>query len=214
MLPLWIPYTLGAYLVGSIPFGRLIGYAVSRIDITRRGSANVGATNVARELGIGWGLLTLTLDALKGFVPVILYAHQEPGHAIGICLVGLFSVLGNQFSLFQLFRGGKGVSTALGFYMAISPFSCLIAMGVFVGVVYRWGFVSLGSMVSACAMPLILALFQKGLPYVVSSVLAAGLICIRHRDNVHRLAKGEELRWRMPGPQEKNSNSRSSSSSE
>ena len=73
-----IPYSVAAYLLGSIPFGKLIARSVARIDITTRGSRNIGATNVARELGFKWGLLTLVLDILKGFIPVVLYAYYAP----------------------------------------------------------------------------------------------------------------------------------------
>jgi glycerol-3-phosphate acyltransferase PlsY len=205
---------MGAYVVGSIPSGRLIGLAVSHIDITQKGSGNVGATNVSRELGYGWGLFTLLLDALKGFLPAALYAHQEPAHAIGVSLVGLASLLGHQFSIFQIFRGGKGVSTALGFFLVVSPLACLIALLMFIATVFRWGYISLGSMLSACVMPMLLALLHKDLPYVFSSVGAAILICLRHRDNLRRLAAGREPTWPNPTSQERNSKSRSNSSSE
>lgn len=214
MPPECLLYSIIGFIVGSIPFGRLVAHTVSHTDIRQRGSGNVGATNVARELGVGWGLLTLFLDALKGFLPVLVYAHQEPGHAIGVSLVGLSSLLGHQFSVFQHFRGGKGVSTALGFFLVISPLSCLIAVLLFVGIVFRWGFVSLGSLVSACAMPVLLALFHQDLVYVLSSLLAAGLICLSHRDNIRRLARGEEQKWSQPGSQVSSSKSRSNSSSE
>jgi glycerol-3-phosphate acyltransferase PlsY len=150
---------------------------------------------VARQIGLGWGLLTLLLDGLKGFLPVFLYALHNPGDENGISLVGLSTLIGHQFSLFQGFRGGKGVSTALGFFAVISPLSCVIVVTLFMFTVYRWRFVSLGSIISACAMPVILALLHKGLTYALFSIVVAGFICVRHLDNFRRLSRGEEPRW-------------------
>ena len=151
-------FAITAYLFGSIPFGKLIAGKVARIDITQKGSGNIGATNVARELGIKWGILTLVLDMLKGFVPVVLFACLAPkagiGHEIGLSVVGLSALSGHQFSIFLKFRGGKGVGTALGIYLAISPLSCLSALLLFILIVYIWDFVSLASMTSAFSMPL------------------------------------------------------------
>jgi glycerol-3-phosphate acyltransferase PlsY len=196
----WIPFAIAAYFLGSVPFGKLIAKRVARIDITRTGSGNIGATNVAREIGLKWGLLTLTLDVLKGFLPVILSAHYTPqsthGQEIALSFVGLSALLGHQFSLFETFRGGKGVATALGIYLAISPVSCLLALLVFVSVVYKWNFVSLGSITSACAMPLILALFKTPQTFVITSLAVCTLICIKHKDNILRILRGQESVWR------------------
>jgi glycerol-3-phosphate acyltransferase PlsY len=116
-------FIVTAYLLGSIPFGKLIAKRVAHINITQRGSGNIGATNVARELGITWGLVTLLLDMLKGFLPVFLYAHYilQAGIEFETCLsaIGLAALLGHQFSIFMRFRGGKGVATAIGIYLVI-----------------------------------------------------------------------------------------------
>jgi glycerol-3-phosphate acyltransferase PlsY len=214
----WVLYAFGAYLLGSIPFGKLIARKVARIDITKKGSGNIGATNVAREIGIGWGLLTLLLDMLKGLVPVALfsaYGHPSaPTFQIGLALTGLCALLGHQFSLFESFRGGKGVATALGVYLGISPLTCLVAVPLFVFVVYKWDFVSLGSLVASCAVPILLALFGEAIPLILGSLIAAALICFKHRDNIRRLSQGTENRWRMGKGQVKRSKSLSSSSSE
>ncbi len=214
-----IVYAVAAYLFGSVPFGKLIAKKVAHIDITTRGSRNIGATNVARELGVNWGLLTLVLDILKGLLPVVLfsrYAAQAVGTApdIGVSLVGLSALLGHQFSIFLRFRGGKGVGTAIGVYLAISPFSCLAATLLFLFIVYKWDFISLGSMVSACAMPLLLAVFGKSQPLVIASLVIAALICLKHQENIQRLVRGEERAWRGRKNQANKSRSRSNSSSE
>jgi glycerol-3-phosphate acyltransferase PlsY len=192
----WAP---AAYLLGSVPFGKLISKKAAHIDITNRGSRNIGATNVAREVGIKWGLLTLLLDVLKGFIPVILFSQyaSQPAtlHEFSLPAVGLSALLGHQFSLFLKFRGGKGVGTALGIYLAISPLGSLLAILLFICIVTKWNFVSLGSISAAAAMPILLAIFGKPLPVFIGAVIAAVLICIKHMDNIHRLVQGEERKW-------------------
>ncbi len=211
-------FAVAAYLFGSIPFGKLIAGKVAHIDITQRGSGNIGATNVARELSIKWGILTLVLDMLKGFIPVVLFACLAPktgiGHAIGISVVGLSALSGHQFSIFLRFQGGKGVGTALGVYLAISPLSCLVALLLFILIVYIWDFVSLASMISASAMPILFAVSGKTLPLVIAALIAAALICIKHNENIQRLIKGNERKWRERKSQPNNSSNLSSSSSE
>jgi glycerol-3-phosphate acyltransferase PlsY len=211
-------FAVASYLFGSIPFGKLIARKVAHIDITQKGSGNIGATNVARELSIKWGILTLVLDMLKGFVPVVLFACMAPkagiGQEIGLFVVGLSALSGHQFSVFLRFRGGKGVGTALGIYLAISPLSCIIALMLFILIVYVWDFVSLASMLSALAMPLLFALFGKAPPLVIGAVIAAALIVIKHKDNIQRLIKGNERKWTDRKSQANNSRSLSSSSSE
>ena len=218
MVSQWIPYMVGAYLLGSVPFGRIIGKRVARIDITQRGSGNIGATNVARELGIKWGLVTLALDTLKGLVPVVLFtfwvADATPGLGTGASAVGVSALLGHQFSLFQGFRGGKGVATALGVYLAISPVACAMALAVFLLSVYKWDFISLGSILAAGSMPVLLAVLGKGAPLVISALMMAALICFKHRENIQRLLKGNERKWRARTRQPKSSSSLSNSSSE
>ena len=211
-------FAVAAYLSGSIPFGKLIAGKVAHIDITQRGSGNIGATNVARELSIKWGTLTLFLDLLKGFVPVALFACLAPkagiGHEIGLFVVGLSALLGHQFSVFLSFRGGKGVGTALGIYLAISPLSCLSALVLFILIVYIWDFVSLASMLSAFSMPFLFALFGKTPPLVIGALIAAALICLKHKENIQRLLKGDERKWSERNIQVNSSSSLSSSSSE
>ena len=200
MIYQWTALFLGAYLLASIPFGKIIARKVADIDITDRGSGNIGATNVSRELGIKWGLVTLLLDCLKGFLPVFLASRYlwHPGimFSWGLSAIATVSLLGHQFPLFQKFKGGKGVATALGIYLAISPIPCLIALLLFVLVVYRWKYVSLGSLVSAFSLPIMVTLFGKPIPIGIGALVIASLIFLKHRDNIMRLARGEEHGWR------------------
>jgi glycerol-3-phosphate acyltransferase PlsY len=185
-----------SYLICSIPFGKIISRKVADIDITQRGSRNIGATNVARELGFKWGMFTLVFDMLKGFVPITLFNFSFPNFGIGGSIIGLASLLGHQFSIYQRFRGGKGVATALGIYLALSPFNSLIAVVFFVILVYVSDFVSLGSIFSASLMPFLLLLSGESRTIIITSLLVTALICLKHKDNIQRLRKGKERRWR------------------
>ena len=185
-----------SYLIGSLPSGKIISQRVGRIDITRRGSGNIGATNVAREIGLKWGILTLFMDIPKGFIPVFLCRQFYPDFEIGLSIVGLFALLGHQFSLFQGFRGGKGVATTFGIFLAISPVCSLMALIFFILTVYISDFVSLGSILSAAIMPIFFMVSGKSEIIVITSLLMAVLICLKHKDNIKRLLRGEERRWR------------------
>ena len=192
----WLPFFAAAFILGSIPFGRIISRRVAQTDITRRGSRNIGATNVAREIGMKWGVLTLVLDLSKGLVPALAFRLIYPESHLGLSLVGLCALLGHQFTPFLGFHGGKGVATALGFFMAVSPPATLLALCVFLITVYLWDFISLGSILASFSLSVFLAVFAKPGMMIAASVVAAGLICLKHKDNLHRLLSGTERKWR------------------
>lgn len=192
----WLPWFVAVFLAGSIPFGHLVSRRVASIDITRMGSGNIGATNVAREVGVKWGILTLLLDVLKGLVPALSIRLLLPESHLGLSVTGLSALLGHQFTPFLRFRGGKGVATALGFYLAVSPPATVFALLVFLIFVYLWDFVSLGSMAAAVSVPLFLLLLSKPAVLVLGALAAAGFISLKHRENVKRLVQGRERRWR------------------
>ena len=197
---IWVFYFAGAYVLGSIPFGQIISRRVASIDITTRGSGNIGATNVARELGMKWGILTLLLDLLKGLVPVLVaMLHGPEGGVLGSCgpfIVGLCALVGHQFSCFAKFHGGKGVATALGVYLVIWPLFTFLSLILFVGMVAKWSFVSLASMVAAVSVPIFLLVFGESRAAVLFSGIMALLICLKHHENIKRLLKGEERKWK------------------
>ena len=200
MISQGIFFCLATYLFGSVPFGKLISNRVAGIDITTRGSKNIGATNVAREVGVFWGLVTLVLDMLKGYIPVVLYAvvasPTGADYTLGLSWVVLSAIAGHQFSIFLKFKGGKGVGTAAGIYLALSPLACLIGVILFMIILYKWDFVSLGSTVSASAMPLLLAGLGQARPLVIASSLLTVLIYLKHWGNFKRMLRGEERKWR------------------
>ncbi len=193
----WIFNPIIAYSIGSIPFAIMISQCVANTDITQLGSGNMGAANVAREIGLQWGLLTLLLDMLKGFLPVFIVNHYfDSMNEIMLSTVCLATVLGHQYSLFRRFHGGKGVATALGIFLAISPVSVGIALSLFIIVVAVSDFVSLGSLVAVCATPIILFFLKKSDYMIITALIMAGLICIQHRDNLKRLLNRKERGWR------------------
>ena len=200
MISQGIFFCLATYLFASVPFGKLIAKRVAGIDITTRGSKNIGATNVAREVGMFWGLITLVLDMLKGYIPVVLFARVAPpageAYALVLSWVIFSAIAGHQFSIFLKFKGGKGVGTAAGIYLALSPLACLIGVILFMIILYKWDFVSLGSIVSASAMPLLLAGFGQPKPLVIASALLTVLIYLKHWGNFKRMLRGEERKWR------------------
>lgn len=211
----YILFPILCFLIGAIPFGALISRGIAKVDITSRGSGNIGATNVARELGLKWGVVTLILDVLKGFMPVFLLQRFFYGRFdAGLLIASLCALAGHQFSPFLKFRGGKGVATALGIFLAISPVSTLIALFVFILTVYISNYISLGSMAAACSMPVILLFMMESRTPVYASLIMACLVCFRHKDNIYRLIRGNERKWKQRPDQVRSSRRRSSSSSE
>jgi glycerol-3-phosphate acyltransferase PlsY len=194
---------IGAYLLGSIPFGVIISRAVIRLDITKVGSGNIGATNVAREVGLKWGVITLVADALKGYIPVALAQHMfgsstETADALA-GIVGILALLGHQYPIYNRFKGGKGIATGLGILLALSPISCLFSGIIFVVIVILWGYVSLGSILAALTVPLWLYIAGHSNFLILLSLIMSVLITFRHRGNIQRLLRGNERKWHKGG---------------
>jgi glycerol-3-phosphate acyltransferase PlsY len=191
---------VAAYLLGSIPFGLLLGRFFGGADVRKVGSGNIGATNVARAAGPLAGILTLLLDAGKGALAVVLAARLSNDSALWMMIAGLCVLLGHCFPIWLGFRGGKGVATAAGVFLVLSPLAFLCAAIVFVLVVLYWRFVSLGSISAAAAMPLLIYFFwapHHAPPYVVTfgSLAAAALIVYKHDANIQRLVQGDEPKF-------------------
>lgn len=197
-----ILYAIIGYLLGSVPFGRIIGLLVAGVDVTRRGSGNIGATNVGREIGTSWGLITLLLDAAKGFFPVLLLLEHGPVSDWAVALAALAPVVGHQFPVFSGFRGGKGVATALGVWLAASPLAAVMAVLPFAVFTAIWRYVSLGSIAASLSLPLLMFIAGEGVPYIIAGLITGLLILLRHRQNIQRLLSGDEPKWRG-GPQDR-----------
>ncbi len=193
-----------AYLIGSIPTGIIVSKKFSNIDIQSEGSRNIGATNVARLLGKKFGALTLLGDVAKGIIPVILAAWwmgpDNTGVEIWVSLVALFCVIGHMYPIFLKFKGGKGIATSTGVFLVIAPLGVLLNILVFLIVLAKWRFVSLGSLSAALCMPILVALFPNSMfpnpkVFVSLAVVVSILILYRHRENMKRLVRGEERKW-------------------
>jgi len=183
-----------AYLLGSVPFGLLLSRAFCHIDPRAAGSRNVGATNVARLCGTKLGVLTLALDALKGFVPVSIAAGFSDSPTL-LSLTALAAVLGHVFPVFMNFKGGKAVATTIGVFLPLAFWQLLIAAAVCVGAIWLSGFVSVGSLALVTLMP-ILCLVTGKAGFVPLCLAIMAVVYWRHRENIARLARGEEKPWR------------------
>jgi glycerol-3-phosphate acyltransferase PlsY len=192
-----------AYTSGSLPFAWLAGRAKG-VDLRTQGSGNLGATNVFRVLGWKVGLAVFLADALKGALPVLWLAPriESPRDPIvWAIVVGVAAIAGHVRPIFLGFRkGGKGVATAAGVFFALAPIPMLLSFALFVAVVLGTGYVSLGSLLSAALLPLLLAV-TLGIHsplFVVSAVIAAFVVWT-HRANIGRLRRGEEHRFGKRG---------------
>jgi glycerol-3-phosphate acyltransferase PlsY len=194
----WIP--VAAYLIGSIPFGIILAKLFGGVDVRKAGSGNIGATNVARVAGPLPGILTLVLDGLKGVATVWLSARFTNDSALWMTIAGLFALMGHCFPVWLRFRGGKGVATAAGMFLALCWPAALGAIGVFILVVLFSRFVSLGSVSAAAAMPLLVYLLwaphHAPPPIVTFGAFAAAMLVIyKHDANIQRLVEGREPRF-------------------
>ncbi|MBI2819403.1 MAG: glycerol-3-phosphate 1-O-acyltransferase PlsY [Acidobacteria bacterium] len=182
-----------AYLVGSIPFGYLLYRLRAGKDIRTTGSGNIGATNVLRAAGFLPAAATLLLDAGKGYAAVCLAERLSPDSSQAVAVATVLVMAGHCFPIFLNFRGGKGSATGLGAFLAVSPIAVLVCVFLFAAVLAVWHYVSLASMAAASAFPFVLALCgERSLPILIASLVAAGFIIARHRDNIHRLRNGTE----------------------
>lgn len=206
-LPALLALCAGSFLLGGVPFGLILGLAKG-VDIRKVGSGNVGATNLSRALGRPWGIAAFLLDLAKGLVPVLVAGALEspPGgrSVLGtggwdLALVGILAILGHVFSPYLRFRGGKGVATTFGVMAALSWLAALVAGVVWLACFAAFRVVSIASLAAAAALPVAVAVLDRGRtdgawPAVQAfSIAVALLIVVRHRSNIQRLLRGEEL---------------------
>jgi acyl phosphate:glycerol-3-phosphate acyltransferase len=217
-----------AYLLGSIPSAWLAGTWVKGIDIRRHGSGNMGATNVFRVLGPGPGVAVLLADVAKGAAAVLLLPQLAPqgplvwwqdsgalaASAWWPCLLGLAAVLGHSYTIFLGFKGGKGVATSLGVFLALAPFATLVALAVFGVIFWATRMVSAGSLAAAAILPSAVVLFKEWRPWGFREVFYFGmdqgnwqsrpvlclamvlalLVWLKHVPNIRRILAGTESR--------------------
>jgi acyl phosphate:glycerol-3-phosphate acyltransferase len=191
LLPIWI---LLSYLSGAVPYGVLLSRARG-VDLRQVGSGNIGATNASRALGKKLGLAVLLLDILKGLLPVLaarLLLPPGPHKDNVVACAMVAAVLGHLFPVFLKFRGGKGVATGLGVYLAAAPLVGLIGALVYAGLYAAFRISSLGSLVATLAVPGFMFLLKTPLPQCLAGSVIAAFIILKHHQNIRRLLRGEE----------------------
>jgi len=204
---IWFFLIIAAYLLGSVPFGLVLATARG-VDLRSVGSGNIGAANVARALGSGWGYLCFVLDCLKGLVPMLVAMVFVEEVTVGVLWlwlgVGCAAILGHVFPLYLKFKGGKGVSTSLGVVVGLYPYMTvcgLITFAIWGGCLLIWRYVSLASILAAVVFPVILTAavivlpdwtFSALWPLLIVAVGFTVLVLIRHVGNIKRLLAGSE----------------------
>ena len=198
-----------AYLLGAIPFGYLIAKYGAKIDIRKEGSGNIGATNALRIMGKKVGVTVLILDLLKGTVAVMLIGRLFYQGAAGsnqlayVYIIAIAAICGHIWTIFLSFKGGKGVSTALGVLIGLSSYDVkfglilLMALCAWFLVVYFSKYVSLGSIVAAIVLPIGLSIFIRSLPALIFGIMVVFIVIYSHRQNVHRLLTNTEKKIQL-----------------
>ncbi|GBD99908.1 glycerol-3-phosphate acyltransferase [bacterium BMS3Abin07] len=183
---------ISAFLTGSIPVGLIVARSKG-IDIRTKGSGNIGATNILRNIGKKEALITLIGDISKGVIPVLVAWKFFPDDTrVGI--IGLSAIAGHDFSIFLKFRGGKGVATSLGVLLAYSPFAALATAAIWIIVLVISKISSLSAILAFLLLPLTIFIIDNTEGKFLISLIIAALIIIKHKDNIKRLINGEESR--------------------
>jgi glycerol-3-phosphate acyltransferase PlsY len=187
--------TLLAYFLGSIPFGYVIVRWQKGIDVRGTGSGSIGATNVMRNLGIAGFLVTFVLDVGKGTGAVLLARQLTGQSSTWTAAAAVAAVCGHCFPVWLKFRGGKGVATGVGVFIALAPLQVLLVLGIFAVVVALWRYISLGSIIATAAFPFLVHFMKHApLPITLGAAGGAAIIIARHHANIGRLLKGTENR--------------------
>ena len=185
-------FILLAYLIGAIPCGIILTRLFGKEDIRQAGSGNIGATNVYRVAGRGLGIATLAGDTLKGVLPTLFAAQATGFSPAQVAMVAAATFLGHLYPVYLGFKGGKGVATALGIFLVLSPKAVLVAFAVFALVLWKWRYISLGSISAAAAIPWLVLLFEGSAWFFVAAFFIAAMVIVRHRANIERLRHGNE----------------------
>ena len=181
---------LVSYLLGSIPFGYLLIRSAEGKDIRSFGSGNIGATNVFRRSRLA-GILTLVLDAGKGYLAVVL-AGWLGGSLKWQAAAAVFAIIGHVFTVWLRFKGGKGVATGCGAYLALSPLAVLTTLGLFLVILLLTRYISASSIGATAFFPIWAYLYGEPMPVLLWAVLGAVLIITKHHQNIRRLLSGTE----------------------
>jgi glycerol-3-phosphate acyltransferase PlsY len=192
-----LAWLLASYLLGAIPTSHIVSRTIARIDLREHGSGNLGATNLYRVLGWKYAVPVALFDIAKGAIPVLVFAPRASPSDLFAVACGVAAILGHVFSVFVGFKGGKGVATAAGVMLALTPLALGVAALVWAVVVRVTGYVSLGSIAAAAVLPIAVYLLeQPNTPELlwIDVMVAVGVIVL-HRRNIQRLLKGTENRF-------------------
>lgn len=181
-----------AYLLGAIPFGYLLVKWKTGRDIRASGSGNIGATNVLRTSGRALGVVTLLLDIAKGLLAVWIADRLSGGSPLWMSAAALAVMAGHAFPVFLRFRGGKAVASFVGAFLYLAPAALGISLALFVLIVWRTRFISLGSIAGAALLPVAAWLLGAPPPVVFAAAIGGAFIIWRHRENIARLRAGTE----------------------
>lgn len=191
--PAALALVAASYLAGGIPTGYLIVRRLKGIDIREHGSGNPGTANVYRVAGPLPGGLTLIVDALKGFIPVLVARRLFPAQSGIHILCGAAAIIGHDWTVFLGFRGGKGVATSAGVFTALTPLSMTFTLAAFLAAMRYSGHISVGSMSGAAVLPFFNLIFGSDPAYTWMSAGAGALILVRHIPNIKKLRAQKEL---------------------
>lgn len=197
----FILFIIIAYFCGSIPSGVWLGRKIKGIDIREHGSKNSGATNAYRVLGAKYGIMVLILDALKGYIPLLI-AHKFGISGGELVFLGLVAILGHTFSCFLNFNGGKGVATSLGVFLYLIPNVVGILVITFILVVYMSRYISLGSIICSILLPILTAILPmkdniSRIPMLIITTIVGVFVVYKHKSNIGRILKGTENKFKL-----------------
>lgn len=195
-------WLLASYLLGAIPTSHLVSLTFAKIDLRQHGSGNLGATNLYRVLGWKYAIPVALFDIGKGVIPVLLFAPQLTDSELFALACGVAAIVGHVFSVFVRFKGGKGVATAAGVMLGLTPVALAAVAVVWALILAITGYVSLASITAAAMLPLAVYLLERPVSIEllwVDTLVAAGVIFL-HRRNIQRLLNGTESRFRRRAP--------------
>ncbi|MCD6545559.1 MAG: glycerol-3-phosphate 1-O-acyltransferase PlsY [Thermotogae bacterium] len=182
-----------SYLIGSIPFSYLIPKYVKKVDITKVGSGNIGGTNVMRSIGFFYGAICMILDALKGFIPIMIAKNIFENNLV-LFFVLLLPVIGHDYPIFMRFKGGKGVATTVGVMFGGTGYPGFIFLGMWIPIVLLTKIASLSSLIALFSSSVLNILLSKGDIYGYAYLVLSFLSLYKHRENLKRIIRGEEKR--------------------
>ena len=181
---------IASYLIGSIPFGLLVGKLWANLDVREYGSGNIGTSNVLRTVGPAAAIIVFALDVAKGAVAV--YLGTLAGGEFVRIMAGVAAIAGHNWPIYLKFKGGKGIATSLGAVISLTPVIALILLGLWIAIVGITRYISLGSLAAAVLFPIFLIISHAPLTYVLAGVLISAFAIYRHRSNIQRVLAGTE----------------------